>query len=69
MKMETKFSKRIKMIKQSMMCDNCGKELITDTPYAHNFNFELRVIDKNVDTAGIQYAVYMNQNISVQKLV
>lgn len=57
------------MIKQSMMCDNCGKELITDTPHAHNFNFELRVIDKNVDTAGIQYAVYMNQNISVQKLV
>ena len=57
------------MIKQSMMCDNCGKELITDTPHAHNFNFELRVIDTNVNTTGIQYAVYMNQNISVQKLV
>lgn len=42
-----------------MTCDNCGKELITDTPYSHNFNFELRVIDTNRNTSGIQYAVYM----------
>ena len=47
------------MIKQSMMCDNCGKELMTDTPYPHNYNLELRVIDTNINTSGTQYAVYM----------
>jgi hypothetical protein len=47
------------MIKQSMTCDNCGEELMTNTPYPHNYNLELRVIDTNINTSGIQYAVYM----------
>lgn len=42
-----------------MTCDNCEKELITDTPYPHNFNFELIVIDTNRNTSEAQYAVYM----------
>jgi hypothetical protein len=48
------------MITQSITCDTCSKELITDTPYPHNFNFELRVIDTNRNTSGIQFAVHMS---------
>lgn len=47
------------MITQSIICDTCGKELITNTPYPHNYNLELRVIDTNRNTSGMQYAVYM----------
>ena len=47
------------MRKQSITCDNCGKELITDTRYPHNYNFELSVIDTNINTSGTQYAVHM----------
>lgn len=43
------------MHKQSITCDNCGKELITNTPYPHNYNFELSVIDTNINTSGTQW--------------
>lgn len=48
-----------KMITKSITCDNCGKELITDTPYPHKFALELRVIDTNRNTSGMRYAVAM----------
>lgn len=44
---------------QSIKCDNCQKELITNSSYPHNFNFQLSVIDTNVNTSGIQFAINM----------
>ena len=45
---------------QSIKCDNCQKELITNSSYPHNFNFQLSIIDTNINTSGMQYAVHMS---------
>lgn len=45
---------------QSIKCDNCQKELITNSKYPHNYNFQLSVIDTNINTSGTQYAVHMS---------
>ena len=47
------------MIKESILCDNCGEELITNSSYPHKYSLELRVIDTNRNTSGMQYAVAM----------
>lgn len=41
---------------KSIKCDNCNKELLTESPYPHNYNFELSIIDTNTNTSGPQYA-------------
>lgn len=47
------------MIKESILCDNCGEELITNSSYPHKYSLELSVIDTNRNTSNCQYAVYM----------
>lgn len=47
------------MIKESILCDNCGEELITDTQYPHKFSLELRVIDTNRNSSQLQFLVNM----------
>ena len=46
------------MIKESIICDNCGEERITDNPYPHTFTLELSVIDTNRNSSGSQYAAH-----------
>ena len=47
------------MIKECIICDNCGEERITDNPYPHTFTLELSVIDTNRNSSGSQYAVHL----------
>lgn len=47
------------MIKESIICDNCGEERITDTNYPHTFTLRLSVIDTNRSSSQIQYLVNM----------
>ena len=47
------------MFKNSIKCDNCGKELITDSQYPHKFTLELNVIDTNINTSETQFAIHM----------
>ena len=46
------------MIKESIICDNCGEERITDNPNPHTFTLQLSVIDTNRNSSGSQYMVY-----------
>ena len=46
-------------VTKSMICDNCEKELITESAYPHKFTLELSVIDTNVNTSGMTYCVHM----------
>ena len=46
------------MIKESIICDNCGEERITDTQYPHTFTLQLSVIDTNRNSSSSQYMVY-----------
>lgn len=46
------------MIKESIICDNCGQERITDTPYPHTFTLQLSVIDTNRNSSNSQYMVH-----------
>ena len=46
------------MIKQSMTCDNCGEERITDNQYPHTFTLQLSVIDTNRNSSSSQYMVH-----------
>ena len=54
----------MRKINESITCDTCGKELITDTPYPHNFHLELKSIDTNRNTSGMTYAVHMEAPIN-----
>ena len=47
------------MIKESILCDNCGAELITDTKYPHKFSLELQIIDTNRNSSGSRFLVSM----------
>ena len=47
------------MIKESILCDCCGKERITDTKYPHTFTLELSIIDTNRNTSNTTYSVHM----------
>lgn len=51
------------MIKESIICDNCGQERITDAPYTHTFTLQLSVIDTNRNSSSSQYMVYQNTTI------
>jgi hypothetical protein len=46
------------MIKESIICDNCGEERITDNPYPHTFTLQLSLIDTNSNSNSSQYMVY-----------
>jgi len=42
---------------ESIICDGCGKELISNSAYPHNFNLELSVIDTERTKDGAKYCV------------
>ena len=42
---------------ESIKCDGCGEELITDTPYPHKFSLLLSVIDTNRNSTNMQYLI------------
>jgi len=46
-----------KMQVESIICDNCGEELIVNDMYPHKFCLELNVIDTQRSTSGIKYCV------------
>lgn len=43
--------------KESILCDGCGKELITNSMYPHNFNLELKIIDTERQQCGVKYCL------------
>jgi len=45
--------------KRSIICDNCGEELIVDSQYPHKFVLQLKSIDTGINTSGCTYAVAM----------
>lgn len=45
------------MRKQSLICDNCGTELVEDTQYPAKFSLELTAINTGYNTSDITYAV------------
>ena len=47
----------MRIVTESIICDGCGKELIEDSAYPHAFKLELRVIDTQRNTSGMQYCV------------
>lgn len=46
-------------LNNSITCDCCGGELITNTSTPHKWTLELRAIDTNVNTTGLQYCVHL----------
>jgi hypothetical protein len=52
---------------ESIICDNCGKELICDTQYPHAYALELSAIDVNRNSGGSQYCVCVHPPIDGTK--
>lgn len=47
------------MIRNSITCDNCGKELIVDSSYPAKYSLELKVINTGINTSNNVFAVMM----------
>lgn len=45
------------MSTRSIICDNCGKELVVDSSYPATFSLELKAINTGINTSGYKYAV------------
>jgi len=41
----------------SIVCDNCGRELVIESSYPANYSLQLSAIDTNTNTTGVQFAV------------
>ena len=44
----------------SIICDNCSRELVVDSSYPNHFSLKLSCIDTGINTTGRQYAVYIS---------
>lgn len=53
--------------KESILCDNCGEELITNTPYPANYSLALSAINTNRNNSGTEFAVLIHPPIDDTK--
>ncbi len=55
------------MIKTSITCDHCGKELVVDSKYPHNYGIHLYAKDYGINTSGSTFMVAMYPPIDSPK--
>lgn len=48
---------------ESITCDNCQKELITESSYPAKYSLELKAINTNINNTGASYAVCVHPPI------
>lgn len=46
--------------KLSVTCDECGKELVVDSSYPHNFGLRVEVKDYGINTTGKVFLLHMS---------